>query len=365
MTSTAVNGRPRARDLGLKFGGVTGPLNAITDVTGVRVGSCTVNDSSGARTGVTAIFPGSANFTTGVAAASFDFNGTGELTGAHQIREYGGFFGPVLLTGTLSVGLTSDSYLRWVARTISDQEARFRCILPVVAETWDGNLNDAWGFHLRPQHVEQALESACTGPVTEGSVGGGTGMVCHGFKGGIGSSSRQIEHDGCVYTIGALVQANHGQRADLQIMGKPVGRLIQGYEPEMPAPAYHLVDGSIIVVLATDMPLQSAQLERVAKRATIGVARVGGFGGALSGEIFLAFSTASQLTIDVQGAQAQPFVSGDQLDDLFHAAAWATEEAIINALVAARSMTAANGVRVHGLPHQALLAVLENPALTS
>lgn len=346
----------RARDLDVPFDGTPGPRNAITDVAGLTVGMRSRVDATGACTGVTAVFPRGRFDDAGVAAAVFAFNGTGELTGAHQIKEFGAFFGPVLLTGTTAVGTVSEAYLRWVAAHVMDEDHRFARILPVVAETWDGNLNDAWGFHLRADDVMGALDDAQVGAVPEGNVGGGTGMVCHGFKGGTGTASRVVEVLGQPYTVGVLVQANHGQRDDLLIGGLPVGRLIEGYVPEVAAP---LVDGSIIVAIATDAPVSSAQLERLAKRATIGLARCGGFGGALSGDIFLAFSTATLVRLADAGLAPQPDqVPGDALDPLFHGVAWATEEAIVNALVAATTTTSAQGVTVHGLPHAPLQALM-------
>jgi L-aminopeptidase/D-esterase-like protein len=355
----------RAREIGIPFEGNPGALNAITDVAGVEVGFSTLITNSGARTGVTAIFPRGRIAKPGVAAATFAFNGTGELTGAHQIREFGGFFGPVLLTGTLSVGMVSDTYLKWVARQFFDDEYRFSRILPVVGETWDGNLNDSWGFHLKPEQVEEALNAASAGPIQEGSIGGGTGMVCHGFKGGTGTASRIFVHRSERYTVGVLVQANHGQRDDLTIAGIPVGRLIQGFTPELPQEELQVVDGSIIVIVATDAPLEANQLERVAKRATIGMARVGGFGGSLSGDIFLAFSTAYDLELEQPELQSRRSIPSDQLDELFHATAWATEEAIINALVAAETMSAGNGLRIHGIPHEQLMHLMSEKTRAS
>jgi len=344
----------RARELGVPFEGEPASRNAITDVAGVEVGFSTLVNNKGARTGVTAIFPRGRLAASGVAAATFAFNGTGELTGAHHIGEFGGFFGPILLTGTLSVGMVSDTYLKWVAKHISDEDMRFSRILPVVAETWDGNLNDSWGFHLKPEHVEDALDHATTGVLQEGNIGGGTGMVCHGFKGGTGTASRVFTHLNERYTVGVLVQANYGQREDLTIAGVPVGRLIEGFTPELPESNAQVVDGSIIVVIATDAPLEAAQLKRVAKRATIGLARVGGYGGSLSGDIFLAFSTANELKLEQPDLQQKLTLPNDQLDNLFHATAWATEEAIVNALVAADTTTGLDGLRIHGIPHDQL-----------
>lgn len=357
--------KPRARDLGIPFDGLPGTLNAITDVPGVTVGHCTVAEGNASRTGVTALFPLGRRAHEGVPAAVFAFNGTGELTGAHQIAEFGGFFGPVVLTGTLGVGTASQACLQWVARHIADDESRFTRILPVVAETWDGNLHDAWSFALKAEHVWRALDSASDGPVVEGNVGGGTGMICHGFKGGIGTASRRFEQCGNTHTVGVLVQANQGLRDDLLVAGLPAGRWIQGSAPELPADKPTLDDGSIIVVIATDVPLQAAQLARVARRATVGVARTGGFGGTLSGEIFLAFSTsteAGRITVGSTGASPAAAHPGDALDPLFHATAWAVEEAILNALVAAETMTGLNGLRIHGIPHAPLQALMQRRA---
>lgn len=346
----------RARDLGVPFDGEPGPLNAITDVAGLTVGQVSRLDDQGARCGVTAIFPLGAQAAGGVHAGLFAFNGTGELTGGHQIREIGAFFGPVLLTGSTSVGTVSEACLRWVGRRYQDEDQRFARMLPVVGETWDGNLNDSWGFHLRPEDVWQALDSAQGGPVAEGNVGGGTAMVCHAFKGGTGTSSRLATVGERTYRVGVLVQANHGRREDLLIGGLPAGRLIQGFAPEPPGTTP--VDGSILAIIATDAPLDSAQLERLARRATVGLARTGGFGGALSGDIFLAFSTAQEVLLN--GPQPLPSIRlpGENLDPLFLATAWATEEAIVNALVAARTMDSVDGLRIHALPHEPLAALM-------
>ncbi|MBL8315637.1 MAG: P1 family peptidase [Rubrivivax sp.] len=353
---------PRARDLGVPFDGQPGVFNAITDVKGVTVGHCTVTQGDAVRTGVTALFPLGCDASDGVPAAVFAFNGTGEMTGAHQIAEYGGFFGPVLLTGTLGVGTASQACLRWVARQTTDDDVRFTRILPVVAETWDGNLHDAWGFALQPEHVWQALDTAQGGPVAEGNVGGGTGMICHGFKGGIGTASRCFDQCGSQHTVGVLVQANQGLRDDLLIAGLPAGRWIQGSAPELPPETEALGDGSIIVVIATDVPLHPNQLTRVARRATVGVARTGGFGGTLSGEIFLAFSTAAaagRIVLGTEAASPSTLHPGDALDPLFHATAWAVEEAIVNALVAADTLKGLKGLRIHRLPHAPLQVLMQ------
>lgn len=347
----------RARGLGVAFEGQPGLLNAITDVPGVEVGLARRIDEAGARCGVTAVFPRGRRATEGVAAGLFAFNGTGELTASHQIGEIGAFFGPVLVTGTTSVGCASQAALRWMSRHTLDDEARFARVLPVVAETWDGNLNDAWGFHLREDDVFAALEGACGGPVPEGNTGGGTGMVCHGFKGGTGTASREFELGHGRFRIGALVQANHGRRDELTIAGVPVGRLIRGFEPE-PPPAT-LVDGSLIGLLATDLPLGPLQLQRVARRGALGMARVGAHGGALSGDLFLAFSTTVPVSLGTIAQSAAPGPSDDLLDPLFQAAVQAIEEAIVNALVAAQTLRSQQGLLIHALPHGPLAALMQ------
>jgi L-aminopeptidase/D-esterase-like protein len=347
----------RARDLGVPFDGRPGPLNAITDVAGIEVGLAQRIDDAGARCGVTAVFPRGRGAAAGVPAGLFAFNGTGELTASHQIREIGAFFGPVLLTGTTSVGCASQAALRWMARHTLDDDARFARVLPVVGETWDGNLNDAWGFHLREDDVFAALDGARNGPVAEGNAGGGTGMVCHGFKGGTGTASREFELGDGRFRLGALVQANHGRRDELMVAGVPAGRLIQGFEPEPPAAA--LVDGSLIGLLATDLPLTPLQLQRVARRAALGMARLGAHGGALSGDIFLAFSTASPVRLGEAARSLPDGPSDDVLDPVFQAAVQAVEEAIVNALVAAQTMRSRQGLLIHALPHAQLAALMQ------
>lgn len=351
--------QPRARDLGVPFHGIPGPLDAITDVEGVTVGQTTVTDEARggpARTGVTAILPLGAQTTDGVLAGQFDFNGTGEMTGSHLIRDFGAFFGPVMLTGTTAVGTVSEAVLRWSRAHVTDPDQRYSRLLPVVAETYDGDLNDAWGLHLRAEDAVAALETARTGPVAEGNVGGGTGMVAHEFKAGIGTASRRVVMGGQTFTIGVLVQANYGNRELLTIAGVPVGREIPDLLPSEPKTPHK--EGSIIVVIATDAPLSSTQLERMAKRATVGLARVGGLGGATSGDLFLAFSTANRVTLRADPIRAYRTFGAEYMTLLFQGVADATEESIVNALVAARTMTGYDGRTVYALPHDRLVSAL-------
>jgi D-aminopeptidase len=347
----------RARDFGISFDGMQGTLNAITDVAGVRVGHCTLLSppgGDGARSGVTAIFPFEKFTGAGVPAGMFAFNGTGELTGSLSIQEFGAIFGPIMLTGTLSVGTVRDATLAWIGSRGLDPDIAYAHILPVVGETYEGDLSAPWKFPVRHEHVISALENARSGPVDEGTVGGGTGMVAYEFKGGIGTSSRVFAFGDKRYTIGALVQSNHGDRASLSIAGVPVGRHITTHMPETKGEAAELRDGSIIVVLATDAPLLPHQLTRIAKRATIGLARTGGFGTSTSGDIFVAFSTAAKLDFRVGELQKFAAMPSEQLNDVIYAAAWATEEAIINSLVAATTVTSESGLTVHALPHDKL-----------
>jgi L-aminopeptidase/D-esterase-like protein len=353
---------PRARDLGVPFHGKPGPYNAITDVAGVLVGETTLIDppgKGGARTGVTAILPLGHQADEGVMAGQFTFNGTGEMTGSHLIRDFGAFFGPIFLTGTTAVGTVSEGALRWTKQNFADPLQRYSRILPVVAETYDGDLNDAWSFPIRAEHVASAIEAAASGPVPEGNVGGGTGMIAHGFKGGTGTSSRAVQLGSATFIVGVLVQANYGSRDTLTIAGVPVGEEIRELQPKFP-PGGRRKEGSIIIVVATDAPLSSTQLERMAKRATIGLARVGGLGGATSGDIFVAFSTANHVSIGSNALQSYVTVPADAMSLLFQGVADATEEAIVNALVAARTMTGHDGLTVYALPHDRLRAILQS-----
>jgi D-aminopeptidase len=348
---------PRARDLGVPFAGKPGPLNAITDVRGVEVGQTTVIEGT-ARTGVTAIFPKGKATVDGVFAAQVDFNGTGEMTGSHLVKEIGGFWGPILLTGTVNVGAVTAATQAWTKRHIDNPDLRFSRVLPIVAETYDGTLSDVWSFPITPEHVWNALDSAKGGPVLEGAVGGGTGMITHGFKGGNGTASRTLALLGAPYTVGVFVQSNYGYRDTLTIAGAPVGMEIQDLKVGK-RPPENQKEGSIIIIVATDAPLSATQLERLARRATVGLARVGGGTGSTSGDIFLAFSTANALPSGTGALITSKSIPAEEMTPLFVATAQATEEAIVNAMVAAKTMTAANGTTVYALPHDRLRAILK------
>jgi D-aminopeptidase len=359
----------RARDLGVPFEGTPGPLNAITDVAGVEVGHTTLISGEGprvvgqgpVRTGVTAILPRGKDTPDPAFGAWFTLNGNGEMTGTTWLEESGVLEGPVMITNTLSVGIVHHAVIRWgVKRYLAHEEPGrwgWLAALPVVAETWDGSLNDIMGQHVTEKDTFAALDSARGGPVQEGNVGGGTGMICHQFKGGIGTASRSLEVEGQKYTLGALVQCNYGTRRQLRIAGVPVGREIPDLMPTPRRP--DVDDGSIIVAIATDAPLLPHQLKRVARRASLGLGRNGSISGNGSGDIFIAFSTANGETAgnDSGIANAQTLPNGS-LNPVFTATVQATEEAIINAMVAARTMTGADGVAVHALPHDRLQEVL-------
>ena len=335
----------RARDLGVPFTGDPGPLNAITDVKGVEVGHRTLIEGSSVRTGVTAVLPLGKSFPRRVFAGWFALNGNGEMTGTTWITESGQLEGPVMITNTHSVGAVMDAVVKWSLRHETVPGA---FSLPVVGETWDGRLNDINGFHVGPEDVDAALDTASTGPVAEGNVGGGTGMVAYRFKGGIGTASRVLEAEEGGYTIGVLVQANFGLRQRLRIAGVPVGREIPDLMPERGKTEGR--EGSIIVVIATDAPVLPFQLNRIAKRAALGLGRNGSIAANSSGDIFLAFTTADTKSIAP--------LENDDLSPIFLASVRATEEAIVNALVAARTMTGVNGNKVHALPHHRLREVL-------
>jgi L-aminopeptidase/D-esterase-like protein len=357
----------RARDLGVPFDGTPGPLNAITDVAGVLVGQTTLIEGSGklvvgkgpVRTGVTAVLPrGAASLQQFSFAGWFSENGNGEMTGTTWVEESGFLEGPVLITNTHSVGVVRDAVIAWrVAHGPADATDSWWS-LPVVAETWDGWLNDINGFHVKPAHVFHALDSARSGPVEEGAVGGGTGMVCNGFKGGIGTASRQLTDKDGGYLVGVLVQCNYGTRQNLRIAGIPVGREIEGDDPYAWVPADLAERGSIIVVVATNAPLLPHQLKRIARRVTLGIGRNGSIAGNGSGDIFIAFSTANPGGSELGHVVALQMVPNDSLDPLFAATVQGTEEAIVNAMVAATDMTGIDGHRVRALPHDQLRAVL-------
>jgi D-aminopeptidase len=366
MSATPPEGRFRARDLGIVLGTLPpGALNAITDVPGVRVGQTTLIAGDGplvvgegpVRTGVTAIVPGGAEAATEpVFAGSHVLNGNGEMTGLAWIEEAGLLSSPIAITNTHSVGVVRDAMIAHEVARGRHREVSWS--LPVVAETWDGGLNDINGFHVRPEHLHAALDTATGGPVAEGGVGGGTGMVCHGFKGGIGTASRVVTSEGDRWTVGVLVQANYGQRHQLRIDGVPVGREISATDVPtpwsggaMPPPG----SGSIIVVIATDAPLLPHQCQRLAQRATIGIARVGGVGEDSSGDLFLAFSTANRgLEPQSLAPVAVRMLPSPAMSPLFAAAAEATEEAIVNALCVATTMVGVDGRTAHALPHDLL-----------
>ncbi len=372
LAAPVVSGQraPRARDLGVPFDGTPGALNAITDVAGVTVGHATLISGEGTlkvgqgpvRTGVTAILPrGRDSMAKPSFAGWYSQNGNGEMTGTTWLEESGFLEGPVMITNTHSVGVVRDAVIQWRIKTGPPDASGYWWSLPVVAETYDGALNDINGFHVKPQHAFEALDTAKGGVVTEGNVGGGTGMVCYGFKGGIGTSSRVVKMEGASYTVGVLVQSNFGRRAQLMVAGVPVGKEI----PQTPQQAALAGDpargdlGSIIIVVATDAPLLPHQLKRLARRATLGMARTGGLSGNGSGDIFIAFSTANPEAFKATGLASLQMVSNEEISPIFDATAWATEEAIVNALVAAETMTGINNRRVERLPHDGLRAALK------
>jgi D-aminopeptidase len=352
--------KPRARDLGIPFDGTPGPLNAITDIKGVEVGHTTLISGEGklqvgvgpVRTGVTAILPRGMNFTDQVFAAWFTLNGNGEMTGTTWVGDSGFLDGPVMITNTHSVGVVRDAVIAWRVKKAPPDEQGYWWSLPVVAETWDGYLNDVNGFHVKPEHVFHALDTAQGGPVEEGNVGGGTGMVCHEFKGGIGTSSRVVNRKEGTYTVGVLVQCNYGLRDELRIAGVPVGREIPGNK------VWSGDTGSIIVVVATDAPLIPTQLKRVARRVSLGLGRNGSFSGDGSGDIFIAFSTANPGAGATKGLRQITMLPNEELDPIFLATVQATEESIINALVAAQTMTGINNHTAIALPHERVQEIL-------
>jgi len=356
--------KERARDLGVPFDGTPGPLNAITDVEGVLVGHTTLISGSGKlvvgkgpiRTGVTAVLPrGRSSMDRYSFAGWYAQNGNGEMTGTTWVEESGFLEGPVMITNTHSVGVVRDAVVAWrVAHGPPGPDDNWWS-LPVVAETWDGWLNDINGFHVKPEHALQAIDTAHGGPVEEGAVGGGTGMVCNGFKGGIGTSSRKLTDQDGGYLVGVLVQCNYGRRQNLLIAGVPVGREIESEDPYAWLPSDSAELGSIIVVVATNAPLLPHQLKRLARRVSLGIGRTASNG---SGDIFIAFSTANPGASDVGHPVDLKMVPNLSLNPLFAATVQATEEAVVNAMVAATDMTGINGHHVRALPHDELRAVL-------
>jgi L-aminopeptidase/D-esterase-like protein len=363
VTNSQGQSKPRARDLGVPFQGTPGPLNAITDVAGVTIGHVTLIVGDGTlqvgrgpiRTGVTAILPRGKEFSP-VFASWYTLNGNGEMTGTTWVEESGFLEGPVMITNTHSVGVVRDAVIEWMRdeRITDPLVADVWWGLPVVAETYDGVLNDINGFHVDKTHAFEALNSASGGPVPEGSVGGGTGMICNQFKGGIGTASRRVGAN----TVGVLVQCNYGGREGLTIAGVPVGREITDLLPQLHLGSEGGENGSIIVVVATDAPLLPHQLKRLARRVPIGIGRVGGLGTNGSGDIFLAFSTANQGAWNRSEVVDLDMLPNDLMSPFFKATAEATEEAIVNAMVAAETMIGINGNAVYALPHDRLLAAL-------
>jgi D-aminopeptidase len=360
--------KPRARDLGLELAGTPGPLNAITDVQGVAVGLTTIVEETPrpgrrlpVRTGVTAILPRAGEATPSpVYAGIHRFNGNGEMTGSHWIEDGGYFLGPVLITNTHSVGIAHHAAVNWMlerhAATYGGDDLLW--VMPVVAETYDGMLNDINGQHVTVEHVHAALDGARSGPVAEGSTGGGTGMIAYEFKGGTGTASRRVTVDGRDYMLGALVQANHGRRDWLTVAGVPVGRhlrqgLIEGQVQER---------GSIIVVIATDIPMAPHQLKRVARRCSIGIGRNGTPGGNNSGDIFLAFSTANPgpMPHRAPGHRTIEMVNDELFDPIYLAVVESVEEAVLNAMLAGGTTggTAHDRFRIEALPVDELQDVL-------
>ena len=374
--------KPRARELGFPIGGTAGALDAITDVAGVEVGQTTLISGSGklivgkgpVRTGVTVVHPRGKGNPDPVFGAWFTLNGNGEMTGTTWLQESGVLEGPIAITNTHSVGVVRDAILQWQVGKPGMQPWG----LPVVAETFDGSLNDINGFHVKPEHVISALDGAKGGPVLEGAVGGGTGMVCHGFKGGIGTASRKLPAEQGGYTVGVLVQCNYGARRDLRIAGVPVGEEIMDLQPcianrdPQPAGGRPSCDagastpreddegaGSIIVVVATDAPLLPHQLKRIATRVTLGVGRMGGFGQNGSGDIFIAFSTANARAANAPDTTSVRMLPNARMSTLFTATAQATEEAIVNALLAAETTTGANDLRIFAMPVDRVKAIMK------
>jgi len=360
VTNASAQTALRSRDLGVPFEGTSGPLNSITDVNGVEVGYRTLISGEGklqvgvgpVRTGVTAIFPRGKSSVDPVFAGWFTENGNGEMTGTTWVEESGFLYGPVMITNTHSVGVVRDTVIDWQLKHGTPIPLEDWWSLPVVAETWDGELNDINGFHVKADDAIAAMQDAHPGTIAEGNVGGGTGMICFEFKGGTGTSSRKLPENLGGYTVGVLVQCNFGVRHLLRIAGAPVGY-------EIPLDTHRSDVGSIIVVVATDAPLLPHQLKRIARRVTLGLGRLGSISGNGSGDIFIAFSTANAgAGLTQKSANVQTLANG-QMDSLFEATVQATEEAVVNAMIGAKTMTGINGHTVEALPHDRLREVLK------
>ena len=357
--------KERARALGIPFDGTPGPLDAITDVKGVEVGFTTIIRGEGkleigkgpVRTGVTAIFPRGKVWDP-VFAGFYSFNGNGEMTGIHWVKEAGVLEGPIAITNTHSVGVVRDAVIEWqnIHKIYSPLVRDIYWLMPIVAETYDGTLNDINGFHVKKEDVFAALDSAKSGPVAEGNVGGGTGMALHRFKGGTGTASRKLSDEKGGYTVGVLVQANYGARDALTVAGVPVGKEITDM---MPSINWKGSNGSIIVVVATDAPLLPTQLERLARRAPLGIGRTGGLGSNGDGDLVIAFSTANPGAVKRSGVSDIKMLQNDQIDDFLLATVQATEEAIINALVAAETLKGRDDNTLYAIPHDRLREILK------
>jgi L-aminopeptidase/D-esterase-like protein len=360
--------KPRARDLGVPFDGTPGPLNAITDVAGITVGHTTLISGEGklqigkgpVRTGVTAVLPrGKDSMKEPVFAGWWSLNGNGEMTGTTWVEESGFLEGPVMITNTHSVGVVRDAVIQWRVEHGQPDPQGYWWSLPIVAETWDGWLNDINGFHVTPEHAFHAIDTASGGHVEEGAVGGGTGMICNAYKGGMGTSSRKLGEKDGAYTIGVLVQCNYGSRQNLRIAGIPVGREIPSEDPYAFVPSDVVDRGSIIVVVATDAPLLPHQLKRLARRVSLGLGRNGSISGNGSGDIFIVFSTANAPAASAEHLADLRMLPNDSLDPIFAATVQATEEAVVNAMIAATTMTGIDNHRVVALPHDQLRSVLK------
>ena len=364
--SLSAQSKPRARDLGVPFDGTPGPLNAITDVKGIEVGHTTLISGEGkksVRTGVTAILPrGHNSLNDPVYAGYFSLNGNGEMTGTAWVEESGFLEGPIIITNTHSVGVARDAVIAWRIKHGAADTTGYWWSLPVVAETWDGWLNDINGFHVKPEDIFHALDTAHGGAIDEGSVGGGTGMICYEFKGGNGTASRQIDVRPAgagkdvpprTFLVGVFLQANFGRRSQLMVAGVPVGR-------EIPGEVYKEESGSCIAVVATDAPLLPNQLKRLARRVSLGLARTGTISGNGSGDLFIAFSTANPNAADPnQITRSVETIPNDLLDPLFTGVVQATEEAVMNALVNNHSMTGRDNHYVEALPHDRLRELMK------
>ena len=370
ISSIAFSQKPRARDIGVQFEGTPGRFNAITDVKGVEVGHSTIIIGSGkneigkgpVRTGITAIFPRGKKFNP-VYANWYSLNGNGEMTGTTWVTESGFLETPIMITNTNSVGVVRDAVLKWFVDTNWYGDDQWWYTYPVVGETYDGFLNDIYGFHVQEKHVYEAIENAKSGPVAEGNIGGGTGMLTLGFKGGIGTSSRKVKINNKTYTLGAIVQSNFGSKRNLTISGVPIGKELKDTLNLVfnapPANKRQEGDGSIIVIVATDAPLFPHQLKRIAHRIPLGIGAVGGRGSNGSGDIFLAFSTANPKAFNRKNSGTVKTFPNDKISPLFEATVQVVEESIVNAMIAAETMEGINNNKAYALPHGKLMEILK------